>query len=814
MMHYAHTKNNPDGTPAPEKEWEPLFSEDCETLKGGKCEKCKALDPQHGHLNKVAYLCSQFATKLNLRSHGYTAGLLHDLGKYSQQFQDYINPCSSVAKGGDHSTAGAAWIRQELHYSVPISSYVISISIACHHSGLINLLHPDGQNGYATRFSDETVFLSPILQHIRKFQFNEESDLNAEIVRLKAQLKQLKATPFEMGLFTKLFFSCLIDADRTATIAFTEGKTTAPPRNWKTLLQRFHHKCDTNHKSDTKLNKVRSEISDHCLKQATNTQGIYKLALPTGSGKTLTSLRYALKHAESHDLEQIIFVVPYTTILEQNAQEARDYLEDDDFVVLEHHSNLSNETRNLKNSEDLDPHEKFSENWDAPVIFTTMVQFMNAFYQDGTRSVRRLHRLAKSVIIFDEIQTLPTKLTHLFNRAANFLSEYGQSTLVLCTATQPRIDQLPSDSAESLRLADYPNLITGSDYPVNVFDRYSMLNLGKTHISDLARQLVSAADADNHVLAVMNTKDSAKTLFQLVHDYTSNEAREIIIFFLSTDLCPSHRKKRIKELTKLSSHSSTQKVICISTNLIEAGVDLDFSHVYRSSCPLDSLIQAAGRCNRHNKRKQKGKVYHFELIEETLSTPLKHIATGATITRNILRIFEDKPIQLTDAHKDDYFHQLYKAVSNQTIHNPLSYPVKIPSTKEDDTLLSLLGANTRSKKSSIATPHKGFCQSFKTAGQLFEVIPSGTISLLIPYEEGKTLIDTIRNTSPWDLKWSIIRQAQAFMISIYHYQFEELDKLCAIETLDEEKKIYALHESNYDTENHTGLTPKQVCLTL
>lgn len=822
MQFFAHSKHNNDGRPVPKGEWEPLFTPfggdpqtQCQGGKGSFCPKCEELDPRHGHLNKVAHLASQFAEKLDLGLHGFTAGLLHDFGKYSKQFQDYISPDSLISMGGDHSTAGASFTRTQLHKTDPTSSYLMSICIACHHTGLIDLLCPNGKNGYTSRFTDEKSLTVPIKQFIKELQFPNSSEFKPEIEHLKSNLKRNAGTPFEMGLVTKFFFSCLIDADRTATIAFIEGKTEPPTRNWKELLRRFHLKCQTEHKFDTELNITRSQISDHCFKQAeSKPQGIYKLSLPTGSGKTLTSLRYALKHAELHKLEQIIFVVPYTTILEQNAQEARDYLEDNDFVVLEHHSNLSNETRELKKTEDFDPYEKFSENWDAPVIFTTMVQFMNALYQDGTKSVRRLHRLSKSIIVFDEIQTLPLKLTHLFNRAANFLSEYGKSTLVLCTATQPSIDQLPTDSTESLRLADYPNLITAEDYPAKVFDRYVMKNLGKIHLSELAQQLISSAVSDDHVLVVLNTKDSAKTLFQLVNNHIADQTKDIKIIFLSTDLCPLHRKERIEELTKCSSWDSKQKIICISTNLIEAGVDLDFSHVYRASCPLDSLIQSAGRCNRHNKRKKQGEVFHFELIEETLSTHLKQIATGASITRSLLRDFTDKPIKLTDRNKDDYFRQLYKTVANQITHNPLSYPVRIPATKTDDTLMSLLGTNTHSKKNSSHLPQKGFCQSFKTAGQLFEVIPSGTFSLLVPYKEGKSLIKTIRNTSAWELKWSIVREAQAYTISIYRYQFEALEKLDAIETLSEEKKIYALHESNYDTQNHTGLAPKKVFLTV
>lgn len=822
MEFYAHT--HPDFPEAKDAEdhWELLFTpfgEGNGECRGyPDCEACESMDPKHGHLNKVAWWTAKFAEKIGFKHHGFLAGSLHDFGKYSLKFQEYLKGQEST--GGDHSTAGAVLLQQSPPETrKPSRSYtLLSIVIASHHSGLFDLLRIDGRDGIFDRFDDTQDLFENIRDHEITISLQDRRSLKNEWDNLAVFLKT--HTPFELGLLLKFFFSCLIDADRTATIAFKEGFRIAPDRDWPLLLARFNQKASEKLKCDSDLNLVRSEISELSFRQASREQGMFRLSLPTGSGKTLTSLRFALKHAERHNLDQIIYVVPFTTILDQNAQDARDFLErDDDFIVLEHHSNLSDEIRSQKKEGDYDPNGKLAENWDAPVIFTTMVQFLNALYKGGTKPVRRLHRLSNSIIIFDEVQSLPLKVTHLFNRAANFLTEYCKSTILLCTATQPILHDLPSHPKESLRLSHMPDLILSSDYNCKIFERYELFDLRKggrkLTYDQLAELAVEKAKSERHILIIVNTKRDAQVLYQRVSKLVEFCGFNVELYFLSTDLCPAHRKDRIKELLNYTHFDSPKFVICISTNLVEAGVDLDFAVVFRAVAPLDSILQAAGRCNRHNKRPQKGQVYVVAIAEELLGRHLKFIEDGAAIAGDILNsIPADSAIKISDSLVDDYFSKLYSRKQNA---DQMRYPVTIKETEEDDTLINLLSSNLKSLRNRDKNPgHKnhgspvnGLLQAFKTAGELFEVIPGGTVSILVPYSKGKDFIKKIRNTPTEHLKWSFLREAQSFSITVYRYQFEELQEFNAIELLDEDKNVYSLHESNYDLKDHLGLLPKK-----
>lgn len=393
------------------------------------------------HLKNVAKICSENASKIGLSKAGELIGLLHDIGKYSNAFQNYIKSASGLinqdaddfidsdkVKGKiDHSTAGAQLLREKsigLNKQKQIVSQLLSLCIVSHHSGLIDCLTSDGVNNFFRRINtqDERSHLTEVNQNVdieieNRIQELLNEDLFKEVLQLMVRIANDEKseiagkTQFLFGLIVKFLFSCLIDGDRadTANFANSNFKSIRPFNNyipWEILIARLEKRYqDFELKPNkNKIDIIRKTVSDCCRDRASDPTGVFTLTVPTGGGKTLSSLRFALYHAQKHRLDRIIFVIPYTTIIDQNAQVVREILEerDSDHIVLEHHSNLVPELQDWKQK-------ILSENWDAPIIYTTNVQFFETFFGSGTRNIRRLHQLANSVIIFDEIQALPVR---------------------------------------------------------------------------------------------------------------------------------------------------------------------------------------------------------------------------------------------------------------------------------------------------------------------------------------------------------------------------------------------------------------------
>ncbi|WP_239649778.1 CRISPR-associated endonuclease Cas3'' [Methylocucumis oryzae] len=456
------------------------------------------------HLLEVGELSKQFATKIHAPEAGELIGLLHDFGKYSQAFQIYLQSATGLldpdgddgdyvdakAQKGkiDHSTAGAQWVWQNMkclgkNGEGKLAGQLLALCIASHHGkGLIDCLKPDGSNEFERRMTKEDE--KTYLQECQKNADNDDAEIlekarqliNPAISALWKQYAIIKNTKhsetikqFYFGFLTRFLFSCLIDADRINSADFETPENLAhrnQPVLWDDAIKRLEffiieqqneieRKRGQFSEKTLRLNEIRRDISDTCQQRAKDAQGIYTLTVPTGGGKTYASLRFALHHAKQHNLERIIYIIPYTSIIEQNAEAIRKAIEHENDAfpwVLEHHSNLEPEQQTW--------HSKLvAENWDAPIVMTTMVQFLETLFSGGTRGVRRLHQLANSVLIFDEIQTLPINCTHLFCNALNFLTTYSKTTAVLCTATQPLLDNLKSPEKGQLTIPEKNELI-------------------------------------------------------------------------------------------------------------------------------------------------------------------------------------------------------------------------------------------------------------------------------------------------------------------------------------------------------------------
>ena len=776
------------------------------------------------HLLEVSKLSKQFASKIAVPEIGELLGILHDLGKYSRAFQDYIKLSTGVLnpdidddsfevialKGKiDHSTAGAQWIWERYRkYQVgqfPAGKYIAQIMALClasHHSGLIDCLKPDGKVGFLDRVSKSSdhTHLQESLQ-VADIAIQKKLSELATTERIKDCLnfvldlesKHLSATvrAIRMGLWTRFLFSCLIDADRINSADF-EVPSKKAVRNlqaidWEPAIIRLEHYLDQlNIRNDIDL--VRRQISQECLSRADTPQGLYKLTVPTGGGKTYASIRFALHHARKHNLEHIIYVIPYTSIIDQNAADIRNILEreGDTFPwVLELHSSLEPEKQTWQSK-------LVAENWDAPIIFTTMVQFLESLFGGGTRGARRMHQLAKSVLIFDEIQTLPIKCFYLFCNGLNFLVAHAQTTALLCTATQPVLDRLKDPDKGQLAMSPNSELIENVAVRFEELKRVKIVNKVRPHgwsESELTALAVDEYRNKGNCLVIVNTKQWAQRLYLSCKKHVD----ERCLFHLSTSLCPAHRKLILKRIKR---HLHWQlPVLCISTQLIEAGVDVDFRSVIRFLAGLDSIAQAAGRCNR-NGRHPEASVHVVNPDRENIEM-LPDIKEGRD---KALRIFSETSHDLLSPDvMERYFEYYFFSRAEEMI-----YPVDAKKVGRTDNLLNLLSEN----HGNIAVTDLPLKQSFMTAGNLFQVIDAPTQSVIVPYKQGKKIIAELCAAFDPAKHYDLLRQAQQYCVNVFPNVWKKLKENDAVMPIQPDLDIYFLDERHYSDD--FGLSTEEV----
>ncbi|ALS21074.1 CRISPR-associated helicase/endonuclease Cas3 [Paenibacillus naphthalenovorans] len=773
------------------------------------------------HLLGVKDLAESYGEKIGVKHIAGLAGMLHDMGKFTHEFREYIleavrNPDSPPKRGSvDHSTAGGKLLYQLFHTGNPsrlqwILAEVVGNAILSHHSYLHDFLNKDLESPYLKRVQEKQLnefdrsvqcFFDHVISEAEFHQY-----VSKALVELEAYLMKPFAGNDESKLMflTKFIFSALIDADRTNTRLFEENKTHEPEQNRKELFDGYYeklmakiHSYQIQDAAKTQMNILRRKMSEQCDQFAGKPSGIYTLSIPTGGGKTLASLRYALKHASLHGKKHIIYVVPYTTIIEQNAEEIRKILMDGGHI-LEHHSNVIIEDGNEDDENEdglINTRQKLKlakDNWDSPIIFTTMVQFLNVFYAKGSRNIRRLHNLSESVIIFDEVQKVPVSCVSLFNQALNFLKTYGHSSLILCTATQPALDFVE----HKLALNADAEMIENLDRVIEAFKRVEIIDKATDETfnnNKLADFIAEKMDEVQSVLVILNTKTVVKRL------YRQMAGSHVPIYYLSTSMCAAHRNHILEQVREhLEKH---EKVICISTQLIEAGVDVSFDCVIRSLAGLDSIAQAAGRCNRHGEREIQ-QVYVIDHEEEKLDY-LPEIKVGKKLSRRILvDLKHDRNHHgghvLSAQAMDRYFKEFYTE-----FRSSLNY--FIPKLEKDMT--ELLASNrTHNSYNQAYTHHKKeslplfIVNSYRTAAEHFYVIDNHTTSVIVPYDdEGKDMIARLNgNESIEDLS-RLLRKAQQYTIHLFHYEWAQLAQNGGLVSLID-GKIFALKESAYNKE--------------
>ena len=791
------------------------------------------------HLENTAKLASGYTKKIGLEKFGEVTGLSHDVGKATELFDQYI--CSAVGlidpdeddylsaedyKGKiDHSSAGAQLI---YNYLAPkggqasIAAQYLALVVVSHHSGLIDCLTPGGRNKYETkmkkifeltRVDEAEGNLDPIIKD-RIYSLLDDPGLIKEIIDKIEDIKESNDTKstisFKRGLLLRMLFSCLIDADRTDTIKFenflpVELKHGNSDSIWPTLSERLEAHLGT-FKVKKNIDQIRADISEQCLKYARKDRGVFQLTVPTGGGKTLSSLRFAISHAMTHQMDKIIYVIPYTSIIDQNADKVREILEPPDEsnqIVLEHHSNLTPEKEN-------EIQKMLAQNWDAPVVFTTMVQFLETLFGGGTRSVRRMHQLANSVIIFDEIQTLPIKCVHMFNLAIRFLVKACGTTVVLCTATQPLLDEVTHLSL-ALPIPDDGKIIEDVSQLFKDLKRVEIIpqikDEGWTEVQ-VAELAIEEQRLIGSVLIVVNTKTTARSVYKQLR-YRLGDCK--FLYHLSTSMCPAHRMKILNEIKDRLDPEKNLPVICVSTQLIEAGVDIDFGSVVRFLAGLDSIAQAAGRCNRNDTRKIFGRVHIVNPVNETLSN-LPDIEEGARITARIISEYSSNPEYFDENLIGDKAIRQYYQYYYYEKRNEMSYNVdKKSSIGRDDDLFSLLSSN-KTSVDTFETKNRCRCnlhlkQSFASAAKEFKVIDSNYRGVIVPYAKGTSIITDLCGELSLPEFYEVLKEAQRYSVNVLDNEWKKLRDQKAIYETKEGSGVFYVDKRYYNMCMGLTLTP-------
>ena len=710
MKYYAHSADNP------EKPWQTIVE----------------------HLEKNANMAGEFAAEFNAEEFGYVCGMLHDLGKYSTKFQQKLQ---GAILSVDHSTAGA---QEAVNLYGEALGKLLAYCIAGHHSGL---------SDYGTAASTEGTLFARLNKIIEDYSaYKNELNLVSAKTLLNLPIKPIdEYQGFTLAFFIKMIYSCLVDADFIDTESYMSD--TLKPRGNNTSISQlndvFNKFLSDMTFNKTKINIKRKEILERCLSMAKSATGLYSLTVPTGGGKTYSSLAFALNHSISNNLKKIIYVIPYTSIIEQNAKVFKDALGDEN--VLEHHSNYQFDNKDFEDIQAINEKLKFaSENWDIPIVVTTNVQFFESLFSNRSSKCRKIHNVAKSVIIFDEAQMLPIQfLKPCLLAVSELVKNYG-STAVLCTATQPSINELLPSSVKSIEIMDNPKQLYDD------FKKVKAVKKGEMDDDTLAGEI----NRLEQVLCIVNTRKHAKEIYNKLKGN---------VFHLSTLMCPVHRQETLAEIRQRLKDKQPCKVV--STQLIEAGVDIDFPVVYRSIAGIDSIVQSAGRCNREG-RLPTGNVFVFKPVSEYAKIK-GYLERTAKVADMVFRRYDD-PISL-DAI-DYYFKMLFDVEGEQAID----------------------------KKDIIACFEQKSSQlefNFQTAAERFKLIESNTYSIVIPYNEAAKKLLNEAQFSPYPR--GAARKLQPYTISVYEYEFKTLLKNAALKTINDNFTVLDIFEKNYD--QSTGL---------
>lgn len=744
------------------------------------------------HLRNVSEIAAGILKPIGLGQTGKLAGLLHDAGKYTQVFADYIKKAAAgerVRRGSvNHTFAGVRYMLESYHKSKPktkkeaidnIASELISVAMGAHH-GQFDCVNQYGESGFAHRLEAKIPY-DEAMENF--FRYIPKGEIDRLFVNSAGEMKNVICkmnSPFYTSMLYRTVLSALIEADRRDTADFLIGangvETEATRELWKKHLQMLKEKL-AGFSTDGEINKARGEISRRAEGFADfPADGIYRMSVPTGGGKTLSSLRAALAHAARYDKRRVIFVVPLLSILEQNAAVLKNALADDS-IVLEHHSNVVNDSR--ETGTELNGNELITESWHSPVIITTLVQLLNTLFDGRPSRIRRMHALINSTVIIDEVQTVPRKMLSLFNEAVNYLATFCCCAVILCSATQPCFEQL-----EAHRMNKARELIVLEDELRKVFKRTEISDMTRPPKGDgkIAAFALENCKSSGSVLVVCNKRDEARQLYLLLKD------KGICVCHLSASMCMKHRTDVVNEMKACL--KDKKPLVCVSTQVIEAGVDISFGCVIRYAAGLDNIVQAAGRCNRGGEYGACRTVYCVNRAGENLSH-LVDIEKSKNAALELFCEYEKDPKRFSDSLQSDRaVEEYYKRLYGGSERSEYDYPLK-----DSPTLYEMLVPKMDGEYF--------FTQAFKTAGDLFEVFDGDTHDVIVPYgEEGVKIAEEFRSEKAGrDLQYrkELVQRSKPYTVSIYSYELKKLLKNNALEYVCE-KAVILLDADFYDGE--------------
>lgn len=673
------------------------------------------------HLIGVSELAGKFASEFGEYEAGKLVGLYHDIGKYSEEFQKYIR---QESKGKvDHSTAGA----RELFKKKSHATLIAAFCIAGHHGGIPFISIP------APIQRDQKTFYARVTE--KKIpKYDEYSIFMPPINEFNSRLLTGCNSIFSVMFYTRMLFSCLVDADFLDTESFmSKGKIQrgkfATLRELSLIFDDYITKNflnEDNARYNEPINRRRRKILQECISSGSNTtENLMSLTVPTGGGKTIASMAFALNSAVKNGRQRIIYVIPYTSIIEQNAKVFAGIFGGEN-VVEDYSSAEYDDT----DSEESNIKRLATENWDAPIIVTTNVQFFESLFSNRTSKCRKLHNIANSVIIFDEAQIIPAGFLKPCLKSIEQLTKQYNCTAVICTATQPS-------------LGKFFEIQAINEICSEVEDNYDFFR--RTTITVLERKLTKEELSErlkknSQVLCIVNKKKSANEIFEMLKDEENT-------FYLTTNLCSVHRSKILQQIRSCLEKNESCRVI--STSLVEAGVDLDFPCVYREKAGLDNIIQSAGRCNREGKfSKEDSLVFVFTLSDEKI------------IPAQSLRI------KATNLVCEKYGADLS---SSQAIKYYFDFVHKFDGNKLD--------------KEGILELHEKKTMPFPEIAEKFKLIKEDTKSIFIPFDE--TARDIEKKLLEGEISLSLLRRANRYMVNVYLETYKKMLAAQKIKLIDE-----------------------------
>ena len=700
-----------------------------------------------GHLEAVRELAKQFGRRFGCGSLAEFVGRSHDFGKAAPDVQDYLwdaaGDCSEEEcgdplgtnhrHGPDHSSAGAQFSAK----AIPGLGLLLAYAVAGHHAGM-----PDGIGPSMSSLNNRLRKVLP------DWETKARKQLPVDLFACDLSAIGKEVLPFlssgdgySLASLTRMLFSCLVDADFLATEHFMDNARSKEREGiagldfvslQKRLDDHFINLADKVAAAgllNSPVNAIREEVRKDCISAAALSPGLFTLTVPTGGGKTLSSMAFALRHAKEHGLDRVVYVIPYTSIIEQNAKVFRDVFGDD--AVLEHHGNVDFETGDSRMR-------LLAENWDAPIIVTTSVQFFESLHANRASACRKLHNLAHSVVILDEAQSLPIDLLRPCLRSLDELVRHYGTSVVLCTATQPAV--LAGQLAKGGLTGGSKGCREIIPPERRLHERLRRVVAERIYGQISDAELLELVADHSSALVIVNTRRHARELFEAA----KTRFPEHPVFHLSAQMCPQHRAEILSFVKGRLAEGCP--CLLVSTQLIEAGVDIDFPCVFREMAGADSLAQAAGRCNREGRSPDPGQVFFFESSED--HSPPGFLATAAAKGREVLALPEFANDLLSPALVTRYFELLYadqwQSLDRLSVLTDL-IPPAMPRGRNDFLVYK-----------------------FRTLGDQFHLISEPSISVFVPYgEEGRSLCEELRRTYATGEQRRLARKLQRYAVSLH-----------------------------------------------